>query len=947
MSFTKFSKPKGPKEFSLETVDVKHATINMTWPDAEDFSDASNAVDFSLPLVPITRSRRIEAGMGNIVRRVSDETDGTGSIPASQELEEAVSAYFKVKEIPPHAMIVWALVYPAAIKDGKELPGQDSTGGSTVKEDVVGGSVLSFIQSSLGSPPSEWSSYIWTALKEGARLHRVLSGGGGWGKKAGLLSLDPDSSYSASSAGVDEADLSGSNFAMNEKQALGEVSKPGDYVQFFVAQDEPAQAELTLDASADNRVAAQQSLHFGTIPSSIDLIPEDPGTASVPSGKPALETFRNHFGALSETGIGIVIKRRILIQQRRPKRDSILDEERTKTKIDVPFSAFRIQAAGQSLNFQKGGKDGESKAPKMFTIPAPAMKGNPLHSPRERLQGVRRPPIYPVRRSAVAPFYPRRVPSTPAYARRYSSTHTVRGGRDSDSYVYSAHTLHSDVPMPAPIHNKAQTDSNPSRRGRSGTNVHTPQQKPSQNPATIRLSEGTTRGETVQPSQSQDRELSELVRYELIDPAKEDRHEQDMTVKQALASFQSLPTAQGQQGRLRITKHAMPMLSRRAFVRQRNKRERHDPDSALKQASNYFRSQHVAQDQQNEVRITKHFHGRNLLEEKRQLQKERRQHRNKDPATLDRPIEERIRFAKTSPSATELQREAQLDRYRLHQNKVFRAQQAHLSDRAEFDPIVLALAPAPIEKLVHRHESAPSAKKEAQADEARARAERLLRAQQAYLAAAERDPTVVVSMTEMPAEVSIRKHFYRHTTEPEAAVEPPAQNHDEAQSAHTASAQPVKRKSRNAKRLDYQLHKERRSRIRRITTTPLPRFYVYNPTPRVPRRRLQQPQIRKHEVDPPPAKEAAEDAVGMEDATPETSRTGRARPGLRLRRVDLGPKVRLLQYPSASPRRTDSTPGRGIERLRARRAKAAEEAWAVLTGGWTGRGLLSSRVRRI
>ncbi|EON64044.1 hypothetical protein W97_03274 [Coniosporium apollinis CBS 100218] len=697
MSFTKFSKPKGPKEFSLETVDVKHATVNMIWPNAEDFSDASDAVAFSLPLVPITRSRRIEAGIGNIVRRVSDAVDGTGSIPASQELEQAVSAYFKAKEIPPHAMTVWALVYPAAAKDSEKLRGLVSTGASSAKADIVEGSVPDFIRSSLGSPASEWSSYIWTALKEGARLHRVLSGGGGWGKKAGLLSLDPDSSYSASSASVDDADLSGSNFAMDEKQALGEVSKPGDYIQFFAMQDEPAYAEPTSNASMDDHVVSQRSLHFGTIPSSIDLIPEDPGTASLASGKPTLQIFKNHFGALSETGMGIVIKRRMLIQQRRPKRNIVLDEERTNTKIDVPFSTFRMQTAGQSPNFQKGGNDGESKV----------RGGTVLSTARPE----------------------------------YSSI-----CEEVQQYI--------DVPMPVTIHRKVQTDSNHIRRVRSGTNVHTLQQKSLQNPATTCLPKGTTKVGTAQPSQSQRKEPSKLVRYELIDAANEDQHKQDMTLKPALTSFQSLPTAQDQQSGVRITKHAMPMLSRRAFVRQRNRSQRHDSDSA----------------------------------------------------TLDTPTEARVRHLMTSPSAAELQRKAHADQDRLRRKRLLIAQQAYLSDHAEFDPTVTTPAPAPAEKLIH---------------------------------------------------------FYRSNS----------------------------------------------SRF------PLPR-------------------IRKHGVDPPPA----EEAVGMGHNAPGTPPIARRRGRLRVRTMEMGLRIRAHESLTTFPRRIQSTPGRGIAELKARRAKAAEEAWAVLTGAREGEG---------
>jgi hypothetical protein len=80
-------------------------------------------------------------------------------------------------------------------------------------------------------------------LAHGARLHRVLGGGGGWGEKQGLLSLDPHTRYSddTSSASpfnhvLDNDDgRSSSSLFEQARRRLGEVARPGDYVQFLTA----------------------------------------------------------------------------------------------------------------------------------------------------------------------------------------------------------------------------------------------------------------------------------------------------------------------------------------------------------------------------------------------------------------------------------------------------------------------------------------------------------------------------------------------------------------------------------------------------------------------------------------------------------------------------------------------------------------------------------------
>ncbi len=66
----------------------------------------------------------------------------------------------------------------------------------------------------------------------------VVSGGGGWGDKQGLLSLDPQTKYSS----PDEDDVE--SFIRSFKgdtSGAGTVVAPGSYIQFFIEGPRPAQ----------------------------------------------------------------------------------------------------------------------------------------------------------------------------------------------------------------------------------------------------------------------------------------------------------------------------------------------------------------------------------------------------------------------------------------------------------------------------------------------------------------------------------------------------------------------------------------------------------------------------------------------------------------------------------------------------------------------------------
>jgi len=66
--------------------------------------------DIHVPAIPLTPPHRIENGMGNIVRRIDFGKKGVG--PASDELEDSVSAFLTAKNRTMETIKVWALIVP-------------------------------------------------------------------------------------------------------------------------------------------------------------------------------------------------------------------------------------------------------------------------------------------------------------------------------------------------------------------------------------------------------------------------------------------------------------------------------------------------------------------------------------------------------------------------------------------------------------------------------------------------------------------------------------------------------------------------------------------------------------------------------------------------------------------------------------------------------------------
>ncbi|KAG0635894.1 hypothetical protein HOY80DRAFT_1011594 [Tuber brumale] len=154
--------------------------VDITLPSTHLLADTK--IDARLPLKQLTFPRRIEAGMGNILKQTSSETGAPQG--ASRELEKAVLDYISSPSTPSlsRRLSIFARLTPHS---------------SVAHENLF--------------------------MAPGARIHRVLSGGGGWGSKAGLLSLDPQSET--------QVEVFAKNFESGEG-----IVKVGEYVQFFVAE---------------------------------------------------------------------------------------------------------------------------------------------------------------------------------------------------------------------------------------------------------------------------------------------------------------------------------------------------------------------------------------------------------------------------------------------------------------------------------------------------------------------------------------------------------------------------------------------------------------------------------------------------------------------------------------------------------------------------------------
>jgi hypothetical protein len=266
-----------------------------------------------VPAIPLTPARRIVSGLGNIVRQIDFGDKGWG--PASRELESNIDEYLSTTGRERSTIAVWALIVPKG-----SLPIRQSSPDFNLLHDT--NQVKAQWQEEI--PGSDFVGY-W--LGQGAKFCRVLSGGGGWGAKLGLLSLDPQSTFNE----ISEARFDFSTGSLEDQQnsALGKIAELDAFIQFFVANT--TAPVVPFAKPSVYRDVWQQTTVIGTVPSTID----DPRTGKADSSTDNYVTYqKGHFGAVSESGMFLST----FPAKSGNNGDKIAKDLPIHTKIDLPYS---------------------------------------------------------------------------------------------------------------------------------------------------------------------------------------------------------------------------------------------------------------------------------------------------------------------------------------------------------------------------------------------------------------------------------------------------------------------------------------------------------------------------------------------------------------------------------------------------------------------------------
>ncbi|KAI0152557.1 hypothetical protein F4776DRAFT_38705 [Hypoxylon sp. NC0597] len=229
-----------------------------------------------LPLLPLTPPRKIVAGLGNIVRQV--EVNGSPT-PASKELEGLIPKVFDHRSkqdasYSPGPIGVWCWVIPPQVVANQNLLD------------------LKVFQPESSQSEAELSldamSVFSELISSGCRLHKILSGGGGWGLKQGLLSIDPETNHSP----LDQDDIEMFIKAFQERDSPNPSEgfvTPGSYLMFCI---EPH--------CTGKEVGSSQQM----IPATVLGVALNNDQELNPRGlSDKIEVVDNHFGVVSKTGL--------------------------------------------------------------------------------------------------------------------------------------------------------------------------------------------------------------------------------------------------------------------------------------------------------------------------------------------------------------------------------------------------------------------------------------------------------------------------------------------------------------------------------------------------------------------------------------------------------------------------------------------------------------------
>ncbi|PSR80813.1 hypothetical protein BD289DRAFT_440102 [Coniella lustricola] len=305
----------------LQMLDKRCQTVCLPPSSAASSSPSeSSCLAISSSLTPITWPRMILESLGNILAKV--DIEGVPS-PASKELQANVPRLMEARRSTETGyknaqarVSVWAaiipgkLVLPAASTNAtpRVHPVMGSEHGSSETEGPA--SLFNLFTHAQSHERQGWPAHvdIGPALLKGCRLHRIMSGGGEWGAKASLLSLDPQTSYGLENEQDELLRFQRSFFG--EEEADEAIAKPGDFVQFYVDKEvhplrEAGDNEPT---EGEGGLAGYPRVVFGVSEPSLAE-----SEASLPADDSVLATATNelawlvpdHFGGISTEALYI------------------------------------------------------------------------------------------------------------------------------------------------------------------------------------------------------------------------------------------------------------------------------------------------------------------------------------------------------------------------------------------------------------------------------------------------------------------------------------------------------------------------------------------------------------------------------------------------------------------------------------------------------------------
>ncbi|PKS12003.1 hypothetical protein jhhlp_001299 [Lomentospora prolificans] len=244
---------------------------------------SATSLTLSVPLIPVTPPRRILGCLGNILSEI--EVDGK-AVPASTELEAKVQQVYDSRAAADNLSTtgmpvdIWALI---------------STPEATLTPSLLE-AMKSFENARFDGPEEEASVGYRNSktaaelLMSGFRLYRITSGGGGWGKRRGRLSLDAD--WASFGPGAEDPNMILTS-ADDKGPAILQrgVVSPGSYIQFVTAPHLGEAADLGKSPSFSGSVV------LGTSSSLRD------GVQSTSDAGEAATCVWGHFGGLSRKHI--------------------------------------------------------------------------------------------------------------------------------------------------------------------------------------------------------------------------------------------------------------------------------------------------------------------------------------------------------------------------------------------------------------------------------------------------------------------------------------------------------------------------------------------------------------------------------------------------------------------------------------------------------------------